>query len=54
MATSGYGNVSPKSVHTSAHSKEGEYIFKILKDVILEIGPSNVNACLYGQCNKLW
>ena len=53
MATSGYGNVSPKSVHTSAQcSKEGEYIFKILKDVILEIGPSNVvQVCMDNATN---
>ena len=31
-----------KSIDTSGHVKIGEYIFFILKDVILEVGPSNV------------
>ena len=31
-----------KSVDTSGECKSAEYIFKILKDVTLQIGPSNV------------
>ena len=52
MATSAYGTVFLKSVDTSGEYKSGEYIFKILKDVILDIGPSNVvQVCMDNATN---
>mgnify|MGYP002775557581 FL=1 len=42
MASSMYGSIFFKSVDTSDHVKTREYIFNILKDVILEVGPLNV------------
>ena len=52
MATSAYGTVFLKSVDTSGECKSGEYIFKILKEVILDIGPSNVvQVCMDNATN---
>ncbi|MCO5608691.1 hypothetical protein L7F22_062905 [Adiantum nelumboides] len=39
MATSIYGSVFLKAVDTSGEVKTGEYIFGLLKDVIMDIGP---------------
>ena len=52
MASSMYGSVFLKSVDTSGHVKTGEYIFNILKDVILEVGPLNVvQVCMDNATN---
>ena len=53
MATSAYGFVFLKPVDIGGKCKSGEYIFiKILKDVILEIGPSNfVQVCMDNATN---
>ena len=52
LATSAYGTVFLKSIDTSGECKSGEYIFKILKDVILDIGPSNVvQVCMDNASN---
>ena len=52
MATSAYGTVFLKSIDTSGECKSGEYIFKILKEVILDIGPSNVvQVCMDNATN---
>ena len=42
-----HGTMFLKSIDTSGYVKTGEYIFKLLKDVILEVGPSNVSSSLY-------
>ena len=52
MATSAYGTVFLKSVDTSGECKSREYIFKILKDVILHIGPSNVVQVCMGNATN--
>ena len=47
-----YGSIFLKSVDTSGHVKIGEYIFNILKDVILEVGPLNVvQVCMDNATN---
>ena len=42
ISSSMYGLVILKSVDTSGHVKTREYIFNILKDVMLEVAPLNV------------
>ena len=52
LASSLHGTMFLKSIDTSGHVKTGEYIFKILKDAILEVGPSNVvQVCMDNAAN---
>ena len=52
MASSMYGSVFLKSVDTSGHVKTREYIFNILKDVILKVEPLNVlQVCMDNATN---
>ena len=52
MASSMYGSIFLKSVDTSGHVKIGEYIFNILNDAILEVGPLNVvQVCMDNATN---
>ena len=52
MASSMYSSVFLKSVDTSGHVKTREYIFNILKDVMLEVAPLNVvQVCMDNATN---
>ena len=52
LASSLHGTMFLKSIYKSGQVKTGEYIFKILKDVILEVEPSNVvQVCMDNAAN---
>ena len=52
LVSSMYGTIFLKSIDTSGHIKTGEYIFNILKDVIIEVGPENVvQVCMDNVAN---
>ena len=52
MASSIHGAVFLKAVDTSGEYKSGEFIFEHLKQVILEVGPSNVvQVCMDNASN---
>ncbi|KAH7423049.1 hypothetical protein KP509_12G037100 [Ceratopteris richardii] len=47
-----YGTMFLKSIDTSCQVKSGEYIFEVLKDAIMDVGPSNVaQVCMDNASN---
>ncbi|KAH7442960.1 hypothetical protein KP509_02G010000 [Ceratopteris richardii] len=52
LASSIHGTIFLKSIDTSGHQKSGEFIFKHLKEIIIEVGPENVvQVCMDNASN---